>query len=164
MSSGVVFVLGWLRSREGVWRNHIPSSSKLWTVLRLLLPFCVAYVILTDTIKTSWSHWQTSRNTLIWVVNWFEICWTVTLLGLRTFGNTCLRYWLSRASCQLGDRRHKSTVQYASRPDLPKLAYRRVKGKSPGVVFLPGLGSNMNGHKAESLEEFCKSLGHSCLR
>lgn len=66
--------------------------------------------------------------------------------------------------CQPGDRRHKSTVQYASRPNLPKLAYRRVKGKSPGVVFLPGYGSNMNGQKAESLEEFCRSLGHSCLR
>ncbi|XP_038583803.1 abhydrolase domain containing 10, depalmitoylase b isoform X1 [Micropterus salmoides] len=63
-----------------------------------------------------------------------------------------------------GDRRHKSTVQYASRPDLPKLAYRRVKGKSPGVVFLPGYGSTMNGQKAEALEEFCKSLGHSYLR
>lgn len=65
---------------------------------------------------------------------------------------------------QPGTRRHKSTVQYASRPDLPKLAYRRVKGKSPGVVFLPGYGSNMNGQKAESLEEFCRSLGHSYLR
>lgn len=63
-----------------------------------------------------------------------------------------------------GDRRHKSTVQYASRPDLPKLAYRKVKGKSPGVLFLPGYGSNMNGQKAESLEEFCRSLGHSYLR
>ncbi|CAG04204.1 unnamed protein product [Tetraodon nigroviridis] len=63
-----------------------------------------------------------------------------------------------------GTREHKSTVQYASRPDLPKLAYRRLKGKSPGVLFLPGYGSNMNGQKAESLEEFCKSLGHSYLR
>ncbi|KAM9333185.1 LOW QUALITY PROTEIN: abhydrolase domain containing 10, depalmitoylase b [Pholidichthys leucotaenia] len=61
-------------------------------------------------------------------------------------------------------RRHKSTVQYASRPDLPKLAYRRVKGKSPGVVFLHGYGSNMSGQKAEALEEFCRSLGHSYLR
>lgn len=44
------------------------------------------------------------------------------------------------------------------------MAYRRVKGKSPGVVFLPGYGSNMNGQKAEALEEFCRSLGHSYLR
>ncbi|XP_043081986.1 abhydrolase domain containing 10, depalmitoylase b isoform X2 [Puntigrus tetrazona] len=60
--------------------------------------------------------------------------------------------------------RPKSTVQYISRPDHPKLAYRRVKGKSPGVVFLPGYGSNMSGQKAEALEEFCRSLGHSYLR
>ena len=60
--------------------------------------------------------------------------------------------------------RQKSSVQYATRPELPKLAYCRVKGKSPGVVFLPGYGSNMNGLKAEALEEFCRSLGHSYLR
>ncbi|XP_076869553.1 abhydrolase domain containing 10, depalmitoylase b [Brachyhypopomus gauderio] len=60
--------------------------------------------------------------------------------------------------------RRKSGVQYISRPDLPKLAYRKVKGKSPGVVFLPGYGSNMSGEKAQALEDFCRSLGHSCLR
>ncbi|CAB1333082.1 unnamed protein product [Coregonus sp. 'balchen'] len=60
--------------------------------------------------------------------------------------------------------RHKSTVQYATRPDRPKLAYRKVEGKSPGVVFLPGFASNMGGKKAEALEEFCQSLGHSYLR
>jgi len=65
----------------------------------------------------------------------------------------------------LGGVRHKaSSVQFASRPELPKLAYRKVKGKSPGVVFLPGYGSNMSGSKAEALEEFCKSLGHAYLR
>ncbi|XP_041924576.1 abhydrolase domain containing 10, depalmitoylase b [Alosa sapidissima] len=63
-----------------------------------------------------------------------------------------------------GGLRHKSTLQYASRPDLPKLAYRKIKGKSPGVVFLPGYASNMNGQKAQALEEFCQSLGHSYLR
>ncbi|TSL28234.1 Mycophenolic acid acyl-glucuronide esterase, mitochondrial [Bagarius yarrelli] len=60
--------------------------------------------------------------------------------------------------------RSKSTLQYAIRPDLPKLAYRKLKGKNPGVVFLPGFASNMNGQKAEALGEFCKSLGHSYLR
>uniref|UniRef100_A0AAY4BLQ7 Palmitoyl-protein thioesterase ABHD10, mitochondrial n=1 Tax=Denticeps clupeoides TaxID=299321 RepID=A0AAY4BLQ7_9TELE len=60
--------------------------------------------------------------------------------------------------------RHKTTVQYAARPGLPKLAYRKLAGKSPGVVFLPGFASNMGGQKAEALEEFCKSLGHSYLR
>ncbi|XP_066555056.1 abhydrolase domain containing 10, depalmitoylase b isoform X2 [Amia ocellicauda] len=69
------------------------------------------------------------------------------------------RSWLREAGL-----RQKSSVQYLNRPDLPKLAYQRIKGKSPGVVFLPGLASNMNGQKAEALEDFCKSLGHSYLR
>ncbi|XP_076867629.1 abhydrolase domain containing 10, depalmitoylase a [Brachyhypopomus gauderio] len=60
--------------------------------------------------------------------------------------------------------RCKTTIQYANRPDLPSLAYRKLKGKSPGVVFLPGFASTMSGQKAEALEEFCKSLGHSYLR
>ncbi|KAL7838058.1 hypothetical protein AOLI_G00264620 [Acnodon oligacanthus] len=60
--------------------------------------------------------------------------------------------------------RHKTTIQYATRPDLPRLAYRKLKGKSPGVMFLPGFASHMGGQKAEALEEFCKSLGHSYLR
>ncbi|KAG7487299.1 hypothetical protein MATL_G00021780 [Megalops atlanticus] len=64
----------------------------------------------------------------------------------------------------LGGVMQKSTVQYLTRPDLPKLAYQKVKGKSPGVVFLPGFASHMSGQKAEALEEFCKSLGHSYLR
>ncbi|XP_029557256.1 mycophenolic acid acyl-glucuronide esterase, mitochondrial [Salmo trutta] len=72
---------------------------------------------------------------------------------------------VQRKSVTFSGVRHKSsTVQYATRPDLPKLAYRKVKGKSPGVVFLPGFASNMGGKKAEALEEFCKSLGHSYLR
>ncbi|XP_042581040.1 palmitoyl-protein thioesterase ABHD10, mitochondrial-like isoform X2 [Cyprinus carpio] len=65
---------------------------------------------------------------------------------------------------QLLSVRHKTTIQYATRPDLPKLAYRKLNGKSPGVVFLPGFASVMGGQKAEALEEFCKSLGHSYLR
>ncbi|XP_072513905.1 abhydrolase domain containing 10, depalmitoylase b [Salminus brasiliensis] len=60
--------------------------------------------------------------------------------------------------------RQKSSIQYISRPDLPKLAYQRIKGKSPGVVFLPGYGSSMAGEKAVALQDFCKSLGHSYLR
>lgn len=60
--------------------------------------------------------------------------------------------------------RFKSRLQYATRPGLPKLAYRKLKGKNPGVVFLPGFASNMNGQKAEALEEFCRSLDHSYLR
>uniref|UniRef100_A0A8C5M0S8 Palmitoyl-protein thioesterase ABHD10, mitochondrial n=1 Tax=Leptobrachium leishanense TaxID=445787 RepID=A0A8C5M0S8_9ANUR len=60
--------------------------------------------------------------------------------------------------------RLKSTVQYLTRQDLPKLAYQKLNGKSPGVIFLPGYGSDMNGQKGLALEDFCKSLGHSFVR
>ncbi|XP_048350628.1 palmitoyl-protein thioesterase ABHD10, mitochondrial isoform X2 [Sphaerodactylus townsendi] len=60
--------------------------------------------------------------------------------------------------------RQKSTASFLSRPDRPKLAYNKLKGKNPGVVFLPGLYSTMNGKKALALEDFCKSLGHAFVR
>ncbi|XP_014316147.1 mycophenolic acid acyl-glucuronide esterase, mitochondrial isoform X2 [Myotis lucifugus] len=60
--------------------------------------------------------------------------------------------------------RQKASVSFLSRPDLPKLAYKRLKGKSPGIVFLPGYISNMTGTKALAIEEFCKSLGHAYIR
>ncbi|XP_075051658.1 palmitoyl-protein thioesterase ABHD10, mitochondrial [Mixophyes fleayi] len=63
------------------------------------------------------------------------------------------------AACRL-----KSSIQYLTRQDLPKLAYQKLKGKSPGVIFLPGYASDMNGQKALALEDFCKSLGHSFIR
>ncbi|XP_067842564.1 palmitoyl-protein thioesterase ABHD10, mitochondrial-like [Heptranchias perlo] len=58
----------------------------------------------------------------------------------------------------------KKSTQYLTRPDQPKLAYKRIKGKSPGVIYLPGFASNMKAHKAVALEDFCKSLGHSFIR
>ncbi|XP_069746718.1 palmitoyl-protein thioesterase ABHD10, mitochondrial-like isoform X2 [Narcine bancroftii] len=58
----------------------------------------------------------------------------------------------------------KLSSQYLNRPDLPKLAYKRIKGRNPGVIFLPGFASSMKTEKALGLEEFCKSLGHSFIR
>ncbi|XP_016055690.1 PREDICTED: mycophenolic acid acyl-glucuronide esterase, mitochondrial isoform X3 [Miniopterus natalensis] len=60
--------------------------------------------------------------------------------------------------------RQKTSVSFLSRPDLPKLAYTKLKGKSPGIIFIPGYISNMNGTKALAIEEFCKSLGHAYIR
>ncbi|XP_061049050.1 palmitoyl-protein thioesterase ABHD10, mitochondrial [Eubalaena glacialis] len=60
--------------------------------------------------------------------------------------------------------RQKTSISYLSRPDLPNLAYKRLKGKSPGIIFIPGYISNMNGTKALAIEEFCKSLGHAYIR
>lgn len=60
--------------------------------------------------------------------------------------------------------RQKSSLCFLSRPDLPNLAYKKLKGKSPGIIFIPGYLSSMNGTKALAVEEFCKSLGHSYIR
>ncbi|XP_036603087.1 mycophenolic acid acyl-glucuronide esterase, mitochondrial [Trichosurus vulpecula] len=60
--------------------------------------------------------------------------------------------------------RWKTNLSFLSRPDLPKLAYKKLKGKTPGIIFIPGYHSNMNGTKAMAIEEFCKSLGHAYVR
>ncbi|XP_044298404.1 palmitoyl-protein thioesterase ABHD10, mitochondrial [Varanus komodoensis] len=60
--------------------------------------------------------------------------------------------------------RQKSSHSFLNRTDNPNLAYHRLKGKNPGVVFLPGLFSNMNGDKALALEDYCKSVGHAFVR
>uniref|UniRef100_A0A8D0L1L1 Palmitoyl-protein thioesterase ABHD10, mitochondrial n=1 Tax=Sphenodon punctatus TaxID=8508 RepID=A0A8D0L1L1_SPHPU len=71
---------------------------------------------------------------------------------------------VSRGSLQQLAYRQKSSLSFLSQPDRPALAYRKLKGKNPGIVFLPGLNSNMNSQKAIALEEFCKSLGHAFVR
>ena len=50
------------------------------------------------------------------------------------------------------------------RPDGPPLAYRRVAGRGPGVVFLGGFMSDMTGEKARALDAFCRRQGHAFLR
>ena len=48
--------------------------------------------------------------------------------------------------------------------DSTTIAYHRIPGKSPGVVFLTGFKSDMTGGKALATESLCKRLGHACLR
>ena len=45
-----------------------------------------------------------------------------------------------------------------------KIAYNFFKGKSPGIVFIHGLNSDMKGIKAISIEKFAKKRGLSYLR
>jgi pimeloyl-ACP methyl ester carboxylesterase len=45
-----------------------------------------------------------------------------------------------------------------------RIAYSRLKGKSPGVIFCGGFRSNMEGEKALALEAFCKVRGQGFLR
>lgn len=43
------------------------------------------------------------------------------------------------------------------------IAYRRTPGKNPGVVFIHGLRSDMNGNKALALEAHCRETGRAFL-
>ena len=58
----------------------------------------------------------------------------------------------------------ESPVQYVSSSPNEFIAYRQTQGKSPGVIFLPGLMSNMEGTKATALERYCREIGHSYVR
>ena len=50
------------------------------------------------------------------------------------------------------------------RGDGVELAWRRVAGRGPGVVFLGGFRSDMTGTKAEDLAAFCAETGRAFLR
>ncbi len=45
-----------------------------------------------------------------------------------------------------------------------KLAYNKLAGKGPTVVFFPGFMSDMEGAKALALENFCRSRGQAYVR
>ena len=40
--------------------------------------------------------------------------------------------------------------------DGASIAYRRIPGKHPGVIFMTGFRSDMTGDKALALEDFCR--------
>ncbi|WP_137176723.1 carboxylesterase [Roseomonas sp. AR75] len=45
-----------------------------------------------------------------------------------------------------------------------RLAYAKLRGSGPGVVFLPGFRSDMQGSKAIALREHCAASGRALLR
>jgi pimeloyl-ACP methyl ester carboxylesterase len=50
------------------------------------------------------------------------------------------------------------------RGDGIHLAWSRVEGRGPTIVFLPGFKSDMNGDKATALAEWCGGRGRAMLR
>ena len=50
------------------------------------------------------------------------------------------------------------------RGDGVELAWARIPGNGPAIVFLPGFKSDMNGSKALDLAEFCAERGRAMLR
>lgn len=55
-------------------------------------------------------------------------------------------------------------TQYLSTTRNYKLAYHKTQGVFPGVMFLGGFKSDMNGSKALALEAFCKEQGRAFIR
>src|SRR5437868_9537871 len=51
-----------------------------------------------------------------------------------------------------------------TRQDGATIAYRRLTGSTPGVVFLGGFRSDMTGSKALYLEDYCGRRGQAYLR
>ncbi len=45
-----------------------------------------------------------------------------------------------------------------------EIAWRRLPGRGPTLVFLPGFGSDMAGEKATALAEWCRASGQAMLR
>ena len=58
----------------------------------------------------------------------------------------------------------KLRPEILARPDGATIAYHRVPGKSPGVIFLGGFMSDMTGTKATALEQACRDDGRAFVR
>ena len=55
-------------------------------------------------------------------------------------------------------------LRILARTNGATIAYRRLPGAAPGIVFLAGYRSDMNGNKALFLEEYCRSRGRAYVR
>lgn len=51
-----------------------------------------------------------------------------------------------------------------TRPDGATIAYHALAGTAPGIVFLAGFRSDMNGTKALFLEDYCRRRGRAYVR
>ena len=54
--------------------------------------------------------------------------------------------------------------QILTRENGSSIAYYKLEGKSPGVIFMGGFMSDMYGSKAIALEEYCRKRGLAYLR
>ncbi len=57
-----------------------------------------------------------------------------------------------------------TSPQTLLRPDGQTIAYHRLAGSPPGIVFLAGLRSDMTGTKALYLDEYCRRDGRAYVR
>ena len=57
-----------------------------------------------------------------------------------------------------------ASPEILTRADGATIAYHRLAGRAPGVVFLGGFMSDMSGTKAMALEAFCRARGQAYVR
>lgn len=57
-----------------------------------------------------------------------------------------------------------SPAKILARPDGASIAYHATMGRAPGVIFLTGLMSDMEGGKALALEAYCRKRGQAFVR
>lgn len=57
-----------------------------------------------------------------------------------------------------------SEPSFLGTPQGRMIAYHRLQGDSPGVVYIHGLNSTMNGKKCAAMESFCRNKGQAFLR
>lgn len=57
-----------------------------------------------------------------------------------------------------------SAPSFLTQENGEKIAYHYTPGRTPGVIFLHGLMSDMDGGKALAVEEYCKKRGNAFLR
>lgn len=55
-------------------------------------------------------------------------------------------------------------MQYLTIDSEIELAYARLTGKGPGIVFCGGFMSDMQGSKAKAIEDFCREYGRAFVR
>jgi pimeloyl-ACP methyl ester carboxylesterase len=60
--------------------------------------------------------------------------------------------------------RDSADPEILARPDGATIAYRRLPGGSPGIVFLGGYRSDMTGTKALFLQDYCREHGRAYVR
>jgi len=59
---------------------------------------------------------------------------------------------------------HSPDARLLRLPDGQTIAYHVLEGKTPGVVFMGGLMSDMSGSKALALEAHCRAVGRAFVR
>lgn len=58
-----------------------------------------------------------------------------------------------------------SKLEFLNLAGNRRIAYRKLKGeRSPGIIYVPGFLSTMNGTKAMMLNSFCKENNYPFLR